>query len=213
MYLVGRIRWIIENVEPKRKIPDGKHNIPPDQSPKVAKTIISNNLADSFDGSGKLLSSSRIDMPDMTQINEFLKTAGGMQSTKDIDIQKRIEHAKKQGSAIQELPNGNLVLRTKYRPTPQYASNGNYSNSTSSNEELEIMELVVMKRKIIVASALYDQKGIALEENYLKYTDDQKGGYILKQIHSISKGIDHNNISYKMVTDTHFEQLKVSISN
>lgn len=209
----GQAHWVIENLEPNRKIPDGKHNIPSDPSPKVKKTVIYNNLAEFYDASGKLIRNSRIDMPDMTQINEFLKTSGGMQSTMDIDIQDRINRAKQQGSVIQELPNGNLVLRTKYRPSEEHFRSEFNSASSTSSGELEIMELVDVKRKVIAASALYDDTGAALEESYLKYMDDTNGGLVLKQIHSVSNGIDRNKISYKMITDTHFEHLKVIISN
>lgn len=111
----GETHWTIEELEPERKIPDGKHNIPPDLSSKVKKTEIFNNQASYYDADNKLLYRAQVDMPDMTQINEFLKNAGGMESAQDIDINQRIEFARQRGSRIYEHANGNLPIRTKQR--------------------------------------------------------------------------------------------------
>lgn len=202
----GPVHWVIEDLEPERKIPDGRHDIPPDLSPKVKRTVIHDHQADFYDASGKLIRSGRIDMPDLAQINEFLKNAGGQNR----DLKQRLAFAKQNGSIIYEHPNGNLTIRTRQRLSDLYSRGGPAQAPEVPSEEVEMRELVDTKRNVIVATALCDPSGAVLEESLLKY---RHGGTELQHIHSVSTATDRNHVKVKSITDTYFDYLNVIISD
>lgn len=202
----GQVHWVIEDLEPERKIPDGRHNIPPDPSPKVKRTVIRDHQADFYDASGKLIRSGRIDMPDLAQINEFLKNADGQNN----NLTHRLALAKQNGSILHEHPNGNLTIRTRRRLSDFYKREGAAPLTEAPSEEVEIRELVDTKRNVIVATALCNPSGTVLEESLLKY---RHGSTELQHIHSVSTATDRNRIKVKNITDTYFEYLNVMISD
>ncbi len=202
----GQTRWVIEDVEPGRKIPDGRHNVPPDLSPKVKKTVIHDQRADFYDAAGKLIRTGRMDMPDMTEINGFLKYAGSGEE----DMAERIARARKNGSHIREHSNGNLTIRTWKTLTDFYRRDGSGPAAEVPPEKVEIRELVDTKNNLIVATALYNQSGEPLEETRLKYRD---GTRELQHIHSVSTVTDRNRVKVKNITDTYFDYLHVMISD
>lgn len=202
----GQAHWVIEDLEPVRKLPDGKHNIPPDLSPRVKKTVIRNQQADFYDAGGKLLRSGRIDMPDLTRVNGFLKYAGNGNA----DLQQRIESARQNGSIVQEHPNGHLTIRTWKTLSGFYRREDAAPAPEVPSEKVEVRELVDTKRNIIVATGLYDASGDILEETRLKY---REGGRELQHIHSVSTITDRNRIKVKNITDTYFDYLQVMISD
>ncbi len=201
----GPVHWTIEDLEPERKIPDGRHNIPPDLSPKVKRTVIHDHQADFYDASGKLIRSGRIDMPDLEQINEFLKNAGGQNR----DLKQRLALAKQNGSVIYEHPNGNLTIRTRRRLSDLYSRGGPVQVSEIPSEEVEVRELVDTRRNIVFATALCDLSGVVLEESLLQY---RHGSTELQHIHRVSTVTDRNRIKVKSITDTYFEYVNVLLS-
>lgn len=202
----GQARWVIEDLEPARKIPDGKHAVPPDLSPKVKKTVIRDHQADFYDADGKLIRSGRIDMPDLAQVNGFLKYAG----SGNADLRQKIESARQNGSIVQEHPNGNLTIRTWKPLSGLYRRDGSAPAPEIAPEKAEIRELIDTRRNIIVATALYDASGDILEETRLKY---REGSRELRHIHSVSTVTDRNRVKVKNITDTYFDYLRVMISD
>ena len=199
----GLSQWVIEDLEPHRKIPNGKHDIPPDLSVKVKKTVIRHDQADFFDEAGRLIRSSRIDVPDMSRINGFLNYAG----SETVDMKQRMTLARESGSEVLEHPNGNLTIRSRKPLSGFYVRTE--AAGTAPRREVEVVELVDSRRNVIVATALYDETGEVLEETRLSY---REGSRELQHIHTVSVAVDRNRVKVKHITDVYFDYLDVMIA-
>lgn len=202
----GQAHWVIEDLEPERKIPERRESIPPDLSPGVKRTVIHGDQADFYDASGKQIRSGRIDMPDLTQVNRFLEFAGN----READLKQKIARARQNGSEVHAYPNGNLRLRTKRNLSGLYSREGTALTPEAAPENVEVIELVDTKHNRIVATGLYDLSGNALEETRLKYRGNTRE---LQHIHSVSTATDRNRIKVKSITDTYFEYLNVKVAD
>lgn len=199
----GKAHWIIEDLEPERQVPGGRQPVPPGLFPQVKRTVIYDHQADFYDASGRRVRSGRADMPDLVQINEFLKSACGRNG----DLQQRLALAKQSGSMVYEHPDGNLTIRTRQTLSDSHSGEG--PAPKAALQEVEVRDVVDTQRNVIVSTVCYDPSGAVLEETHLEY---RPGSTELQHIHHVSTVTDRNHIKIKRVTDTYFEYLNVVTS-
>lgn len=179
-------------LEPTIKIPTGKHNIPPDMSPKAKYINISNNNMKIYDENYKLIGDSEFPT---SGISALISTLTNMPTG---DITEQLSILKASGSTIQELSPNILSIKSTIKPTNLL----NIPNNDISQESLSIYDI---KNKIILGSTLYDSNGKVLEEIFYRYDFNKDGKPTLNLTHSETRSTDNHGVTVNTVTDTYYK--------
>jgi hypothetical protein len=149
--LNGLTETPITNLVPTVKIPNGKENIPPDNSPKVSVTKIKNGYASAYDESGKLLSKSEFPVANIEQLNNHL-----ISNPNSVDFDAKIAEFRKKGSIVNDISKGIVLVRTKIN-TSDYSSQN--IGASGSNSEFENISFIDKENKVVVSILLLIKTG------------------------------------------------------
>lgn len=162
----GSSQWIITKLKPTIDIPSPQANIPADDTPQTLKTVIQSGFARFYDRDGKLLHTQEMKTNSFKDLIESLRkgaipnsiaarVAGGVP---DVDIEERIETAKKNGHTVTDLGKGITSVRSKIDRS-KLIPGTKFDGKEKKVYSVEMWDTV---NKIMLGTRLYDEKGDAL---------------------------------------------------
>ena len=207
----GNSEYFIKKMDPTILLPSRKGpNILPDNTPRTELTRISGNVAYFYDKNGALLNQYTMPSNFMNSITERLRSPQAnlitiaLMQNGEINVEKLLTEAQKQGATITKLSNGIITIRYETG-----SSSGNtVPSKTSAGTNLITVNMYDSRSNLLMGSRVYDQKQTLLMQSYCKYKK-ANGKIDLEMIYSEDFSVNAEGKKVKTISNIYFRNLQV----